>query len=999
LVEEGADMEWDNSDQLLLTTKLTVPPIYHHRVIPRQRLYWQLDSGVQHPILLISAPMGFGKTTAVAEWLQQKVISVAWVSLEKADNDLMRFWRYVITALCRQYDAVCKYIETWQTVSIGNVMPSQPSVQNLHTSSIDIEALLTALINALLNFSENMVLVLDDYQEIQDVAIHQSMAFLLEHLPPQLHLIILTRSDPPLAITRLRVQGKLTEIRAIDLCLTVDEARTFLNEVMHLSLAEQQIEDLCQRTEGWIAGIQLALLSLHGCDDTTSIQHFINTFTCIDKYILRYLSEEVLYNQSEDVQTFLLLTSILERLTPSLCNAITSRSDSQEILERLEQANLFLFLLDEQEHQYRYHRLFADVLRYQLHQQHPEQEAELHFRASVWYEQHGMIHAAIDHALLAGALERSADLLENAAWSLLQEKEYTIICSWLTQIPKQIFHKRPALSYMYACVSINLARMEEYEYYAQQAEEIWQKEHNIPMLGRVYDLHSYAAQLRDDPLTTRQYAQQALDLATISDFHLRASALVNLGAAHLQLGQLMEARIAYEAGAELSQEEESLQVQLHASLLRGYAASLQGDLSTSAQIYSQMLREVEAGFTPWSGTSPHSNYIWYAIIVHLGLTTIYQEWNDLAQCIEHWQQAAHLIEQSEIKDLAFWRYFRLGAQLAWYRGEYDQVMNWLDQAEQSAQHFGENRTAYAEIIEFRVQFLLASNNNVSVAHSYLENAQTIFKPSDVTFPYEKEAYILAQARLLIAQKLPEAAITLLEDLLPTVHAQGRISREIVILLLLTLAYNAEGSTQQTLQTLERALMLGENGNYIRTFVDEGPSLSVLLNELYHRYQKRANSDTSTIGMTYLYQLFNALVQHPYIEQSNEEKHVSLFISTYRDSSIKKIPKKSGENAPGREIPPSWSREQEREVSLIETLSEREDTVLRLIGEGLSNQEIARTLVVTVSTVKTHLNNIYAKLHVHTRLQAVTKAYDLGLLSRGEVETEPLTHPDLSNKQL
>jgi LuxR family transcriptional regulator, maltose regulon positive regulatory protein len=258
-------MESRNIDQRLLLTKLTIPPIYRDKVLPLQRLHGQLDIGVQRPLLLVSAPAGFGKTTLIAQWLRQKELLAAWVSLEKADNELMRFWRYVITALGRQHDAICKQVETW---------PKLPQ-------NFNIETILTSLINALLDLPEEVVLVLDDYQAITDATIHQSMLFLLGHLPPQLHMLIITRADPPLALARLRVQGKLTEIRAADLRLTVDEASTFLNQIMNLSLTNQQVKDLCQRTEGWIAGIQLAALSLNGHHDVSNVQHFIDTFTCV----------------------------------------------------------------------------------------------------------------------------------------------------------------------------------------------------------------------------------------------------------------------------------------------------------------------------------------------------------------------------------------------------------------------------------------------------------------------------------------------------------------------------------------------------------------------------------------------------------------------------------------------------------------------------------------------------------------------------------------------
>jgi LuxR family transcriptional regulator, maltose regulon positive regulatory protein len=438
-------MEWGNIDQHLLATKLTIPSLCYEKIIHRQRLYWLLDAALYYPIVLVSAPTGFGKTTLIAQWAREKEIAAAWVSLEKADNELTRFWCYIMAALNNQQPALYQQIEC-------GLKPS---------SLLQIEVFLTDLINTLMHLNKNLFLVLDDYQIITDQAIQHSMIFLLTHLPPQLHLIIVTRSDPPLTIARLRVQGKLTEIRATDLLLTIDETHVFLDQVMDLPLTDQQITTLWQRTEGWIAGLQLATLSIAGHHSTDAIQHFIDTFAGSNRYILPYLFDEVLRPQSAEIQYFLLSTSILDRFSPALCNTIIGRNDSIELLEQLEQANLFLFLLDEQERWYRYHHLFADLLRYHLHQQYPEQETRLHQRASIWYEQQGMTNAAIHHALRSGLLERAADLLEHTSWSLLQQQEHSLISTWLSQLPESLFRQRPPLSYLRASLHKLLTTTEQ----------------------------------------------------------------------------------------------------------------------------------------------------------------------------------------------------------------------------------------------------------------------------------------------------------------------------------------------------------------------------------------------------------------------------------------------------------------------------------------------------------------------------------------------------------
>jgi LuxR family maltose regulon positive regulatory protein len=396
-------MERGSRDPLLITTKLAIPQSYLTRIISRTNIYAQLDQGLQKPLMIVTAPAGFGKTTTLSEWLRQSALKAAWVSLNGIDNDLTCFWRYIIAALNQLYPLLSEEVERWQQA----------------TESHNTEAMLTVLINALMAMPEQMILVLDNYHTIIDDAIHQSLTFLLEHLPAQVHIILVTRVDPPLPLARLRVQGKLTELHTTSLRFTAQETCAFLKHSMGLTLSEADTNELYNRTEGWVAGLQLAALSLQNYNDSATITHFIRTFNGNNRYILTYLIEEVLAHTTEEIQNFLLMTSILDCLYPTLCDAVTEQSESLLLLERLEQANLFLTAVDYQ--WYRYDHLFADALRHRLKQTHPQLISALHTRASTWYEQHGLLEDAMRHALEAEA--RGSHILRQAQCALKSRTE------------------------------------------------------------------------------------------------------------------------------------------------------------------------------------------------------------------------------------------------------------------------------------------------------------------------------------------------------------------------------------------------------------------------------------------------------------------------------------------------------------------------------------------------------------------------------------------------
>ncbi|HLJ34264.1 MAG TPA: hypothetical protein VKU38_11455, partial [Ktedonobacteraceae bacterium] len=424
------------SEQLLLVTKLALPPV-RADLVPRPRLTNQLQPGIQRPFTLIAAPAGFGKTTLLSTWLQSTPASVAWVSLESGDDDLARFWSYAFTALER--------------VHPGSGELALALLRDSHSQQLPpIETVLTIWINGLVALQNEVVLVLDDYHLITTQPIHRSVTFLLDHLPLQLHLVIATRADPPLPLARLRTRGHLTEIRAADLRFTTEETATFLTRTPGLELSGEDIIALEARTEGWIAGLQLAALSLQGCKDTPG---FLKSFTGSHRYIIDYLVQEVLARQPESVQTFLLQTAILERLHGSLCEAVMGvvrepggEANGQAMLEQLEQANLFLMPLDEERLWYRYHQLFAEALRYRLQRSQPNLVPELHRRASAWYEQHGLVREAVHHALAAPDFVLAARLIEQAFNALVRRGEIATLQRWAAALPDELVRSSIELS-------------------------------------------------------------------------------------------------------------------------------------------------------------------------------------------------------------------------------------------------------------------------------------------------------------------------------------------------------------------------------------------------------------------------------------------------------------------------------------------------------------------------------------------------------------------------
>lgn len=902
-------MNQGNGDALL-TTRLTIPLTYRKKIIARPRLYDLLEYGVKGPLTLIIAPAGSGKTTLISEWLHQQDRPAGWVSLEESDNNPQYFWRYLTAAL----------------------KPLHPAADNDVTGEeflLDGEISLIQLLNDLARLPSDIVLVLDDYHAIHNPAIHQNLYFFLEHLPPQVHLCIATREELPISLARLHVQGRICEINARDLSFTPEETCLFLAQTAGLSLPNADISTICQRTEGWAAGLQLLALSLHQSDDAKQIKQVLQSFSGARRDVLQYLTDEVLERQPPEVQDFLLATSILERLHADLCDAITGLCHGHTMLNRLVASNLFLHPLDKHGQWYAYAPLFRELLLHRLQSRHSDPAPTLHQRAATWCEHHNLIPSAIKHRLDADQPEHAADLIEQHMSDFMQQGNEPLLSCWLSSLPEQVFATRPALSYLHAWQLFLSHKRSQAEEALLRAEQLWQQAGDISSLIYILYLRSVHAMSHGDNVQALHAIQQARTNRKNKHHPLWHPLQMIEGNSHLQLGHLTEADLILHEGYQAAGRDGNQRAQTMGALYLARLHLLRGELPLALHTYHNLLDTLD------------EEQIWYTTHVHTHIAQIYYEWDNIDLATRHWQQGMQINASNCFEGGAIYEHQILGAQLAWLRGEQDVALTCLDQATEHVQHTDPDYVALIHIAALRVRYLLTIGNLEDARAHYHESLRIIPPALLAQSLYARASTGSMQARLSIAHGDALTSINMLQSLLHDVRLQGCQYTTVRLLILLALAHHTQGETRQTLQVLEQALLLARSGNYVRTFTDEGPVMIVLLQEFSHRYQRRGGSPQ---GVT----------QHD----------LDRLLTT-----------------PGQKLPTSLSSSCRIEEASIHMLSEREQAVLNAIAQGLSNQEIARKLVVTVSTVKTHLNNIYAKLHVHTRLQAVTRAYDLGILER------------------
>jgi LuxR family maltose regulon positive regulatory protein len=873
-------------------------------------------------VTLISAPPGFGKTTLLADWLAASAsddLIPVWVSLDATDNESFAFWSGVATAFHRAVPAAGR--------ALSMVEGPQPP---------PIKVVVTTLTNELGAVGSDVLLVLDDFHVIDATDVQDQMSFLLDHLPPSAHVVIATRADPPFPLARLRAQGQLVELRAADLRFTREEAAAYLNQAAGLDLEASQVAALEERTEGWIAALQLAALSMQGRGD---LDAFITGFTGDDRFVVDYLVEEVLDRQADDVRRFLLWTCILDRLTGALCDAVTGEEGGQGTLEDLDRRNLFLIPLDARREWYRYHHLFADVLRARLLREEPDRVLDLHRRASAWYEQRGERFEAIRHALAGEDYERAADMIEPAVPSLRQARQEATMRRWFEQLPDRVFQVRPVLSVGYVGALMATGESADVEVLLRGAER-WLEpasdnrqgpqaapaamvivdEAEFRRLPSTVALYRAAqAQMTGDRERTEAFAHRAFDLAGDDDPLGRGAAAGFLALAHWGGGDL-EAAHGFWAEAMAC-----LQRAGHAVDAIGCNRPLaeiriaQGRLNEGMRNYEQGLRMATEGTT---------TVLRGAGDMHVGLSELCLEWNDLDAAADHLRLSDDLGDLGGLAQNPYrWRVAM--AHLRLTAGDADSALALLEDAERVfiGEYYPLTRPIPAQAARIH-----ATQGRMREAGAWVRE-RGLSVDDDLSYVGEYEH--ITFARVLIAQgtrthdlRRTQEAVALLERLLIAAETGGRWRSVIEILVLQALAEHHRGHGVAGLDPLGRALTLAEPEGYIRTFVVEGAPMADML---------RA-ADGRGITPDYVRRLLGAFVRA------------------------------GGSSGVGQ--------------SLVEPLSERELDVLRLLASDLDGPGIADELVVGLSTVRTHTKSIYAKLGVNSRRAAVRRGEELGLISSG-----------------
>jgi LuxR family maltose regulon positive regulatory protein len=902
---------------VLVATKFHVP---RAGFVPRPRLLARLAEGVGRGVTVVCTPAGFGKTTMLGDWARRSRRRAAWLSLDAGDNDPARFWRYVAAALARARPGIDAPV-----VALLRG-PHQPP----------LEAVATAVVNELTSVpgEGEVVLVLDDYHLVEAPPVHESVAFLLDRLPPGLRLVLSSRADPPLPLARLRARGQLAELRATDLRFTVAETAAFLREVTGLDLPAASVAALQDRTEGWAAGVQLAALSLRRHADPDG---FIETFAGSNRYVLDYLTGEVLAGQPEHVLCFLLETSVLERLCGPLCDAVTGRTGSQKMLEELDRANLFVVPLDEVRHWWRYHHLFADLLRARLERERPAALPGLHHAAAAWHEKHGLADDAVRHAVAAGETSWAARLVERHVETLLRRSEGATLGRWLSVLPAESIRARPRLCLAQAIAAVVSGRLEAVEPLVADAERAFAAagdEPHEPSVGRALSvlanvpasiafLRADVARLRGDAARALDFDAQALAHLGEDDWLMRSQVAWNLATVHWMRGELGEAEraLADLVAERVAAGEGYLAMRVcydHSEVLLA-----QGRLAAAHRTYQRALEIAgEAGQQP-----PPSG------MAHAGLAEVLYERNELAAAHGHAAQAAALCRQLAFtQPLA--RSLAMLARIRQAQGDTAGALEAIGQAERVTLS-PQLAAMYNPVPAWRARMLLATGEAAAAARWASERG--LRADDEPSYPRERE--YLALARVLLAEHAPGQALRLLDRLQAKAAAQQRTGSVIEIAALRALALADDGDQAAASACLAEALALAAPEGYMRVFADEGAPMARLLDRL------AAAQRTGRV-------MFAGPVPQAYLNQLSQACQPAAAPPAPRDAAI---------------------------GGLAEQLTDRELEVLRLLAAGRSNQQVADELVITLATVKKHVGHILGKLAASNRTQAVARARVLGLL--------------------
>ncbi|GER90456.1 LuxR family transcriptional regulator [Dictyobacter vulcani] len=942
----------------LLESKLR-PPRLSQLLVARPRLHQHLDAWQAYKLTLITAPAGFGKTTLVNSWLKKQpdAPATAWVSLDTGDNDPIRFWRYLLTAC-----------QAWSHPANQHALDLLLSQAPPSLQPIPLEMVLTVFLNQLTRQNQHHLLILEDYHVLTEPRIHASFNFLLAHLPETLHIMLITRQEPPFALVRLRANGETNELQASELRFTHEEMVAFLERTLPVALSSEILERLEGQLDGWAAGLRLLSLSLQGKHTTEQIERVLATFRGSQPPIRNYFVGEVLEAQTTEIQDFLLRTSILTRLSPALCEAVTGRVDSADLLETIEQANLFLEALDCSDGWYRYHGLFAEAMQHEARKQLGETAMQqLYQTASHWFSEHGMLTEAVEAVFQLGDYEQAASLIEKHVEALrfLDTREHHTLRHWFERLPQDILHQHPLLCFSYA-VSLLFGRDPQnpeeplpprFEELLHVAELSWQATSNLSGSGKIQAIRGLVHFQQGKREEALAYTTQALEWLAADETIWRSMSLMVMGLEGLQQGQIKQVRSIFEQISALWTSAGNREARDGIAILLGILCLEQGDLQQAAYHYRQQLTQLDL-----------TNQQPMAASAHLGLAYIYYEWNRLEEARQQLQEGLRLIElfTNIPQDILATMTELLHALLQHGQGEtvlaleqlktrlkcaqntspdnpfyfymYHEALSWIVRL---SLLLGDQQAAQEWIIELTHQH----NHALTMPITHLldapadATASDTLQTEDISSLYTnkqvpmilQEGKSLLEARLYLAQGQAETALELLSKLLPTAHEAGRGRHTLQIRLLLAQAYQARKQTAESRDVLLLALKQAYAGGYQRLILDEGDQLFLLLRDLLPELPRQPLR-------SYVQALLRSFVQQ------RRKVTVTPIIST-----------------------------------IYEPLSRREQKVLRLLIAGHSNPEIARELSVSVNTVRTQIQSIYRKLQVNNRQAASEVARELQLL--------------------
>lgn len=908
----------------ILETKLYIPQI-RGKLASRQHLIDRLNDNPDRKLILITAPAGYGKSTLVSGWANRQQGSVAWLSLEELDNELNRFMTYLIAAL----QSVKPEIGAEALLMLGS--PQTVPTETILTTLISDIAFVVASREDSELISANLTLVLDDYHFIKSQVIHDAIEFLLRHLPSGFQMIIVSRMDPPLRISRLRARRELMEVREADLRFTLEETQHILNHIEQLNLTETQVERISRRTEGWITGLHLAVLTMRNHKQRdVNLNHFIEHFTGDNRFIADYLIDEVIDSQTDTIKEFLLLTSVLDRMTGGLCDAVTDQQNSQTILEQLESSNLFLIAMDDRRQWYRYHHLFADLLRHRLQITQPELIRTLHGRAALWHEKHTGIAQAIEHYLKARDYESAVTLIEKVGLTMIHQYEFAQLPAWLAQLPDTVIQANTLLRVCHAWVQYHISQTGVSETELQGIEDALRSDVSAgntnpsrmqELQGQVAALRTYIALYNDELDRAIELAHQTLDILS-TESTIRAPIAMILGHAYFRTDKITAAQQAYTEAKTISHRIGNTYQMIAAMCNLGAVEAVQAHLNKALSIFQDLI--------DMSDKRKGEGKQQFSVMghVYIAASQFLYQFNHLETAREAIQEGIRLGKYYNRSDILIDGYTML-ARIHHAQGDFDVAHATLQQVDGLLQNPQSDpaQRYWAEVC--RVRLWLTQGRSLEARRWADESGLRL--DDEIGFLHNPE-YILF-VHILISEIEPDSpnksdVLNLLNRLIEKAEARGRIDKVLEMYCLYALAYYSYGEIETALQALRRALSLAEPEGFIRVFVDYDSTMAQLLNE--------------------------AVKNGIYPEYCNEL--------------LKSFPERNETNNSDR-----------AQSELVDPLTDRELGVLRLMSQDYAYQEIADELVVSLNTVRYHTKNIYSKLGVNKKSHAITEARKLNLI--------------------